>query len=523
MTFTGFFILGSGIVLIAVAILPGIARYLRGGAIRSLRESPNYKYWGFIAIAIGLFSSVVDHGSVNVALPTIAEHFHTDLPTVQWVIIGYALTISATLLPMGRVSDMLGRKEVYLFGSVIYVISAALVGLSQHFTFLILFRIIQGIGAAMTQGTGMAIITQIFPPNERGRAIGLVMTIVGTGQVAGPAIGGGLVSWLGWRAVFFLNVPLVLTGIVATVMVLDSGRVLRAALGRVQGRFDLPGAVLSTGALVTMLLAIMYGHREGWTSGWILTAGASSAVLVTTFIFWELRASSPMLDVRFFRDRTFSFGVAAAFMIFLGSSAIQFLTPFYVQEVLGYSAVEAGLLIVPGAVCMSMLGPICGRLSDTFGWRKFTVGGLISSATGMLLMSTLHESSSVVVVIIGLILTSSGMGTFYSPNTSSVLSAVEPRNYGIISGFLNLIRNSANVSSVAMATAIVTGTMGSLGYEPTLAAVSCGGGAAVCSAFTIGTRNAYLVMASVLLTAASISAFKFQPRQQMVPAPSASD
>ena len=203
MTFTGFFILGAGIALIAASILPGLSRYLRGGAINSLRESPNYKYWGFIAIAIGLFASVVDHGSVNVALPTIAEHFHTDLPTVQWVIIGYALTISATLLPMGRVSDMLGRKEVYLFGSVIYLISAALVGSSQDFAFLILFRIMQGIGGAMTQGTGMAIIMQIFPPNERGRAVGLVMTIVGTGQVAGPAIGGGLVSWLGWRAVFF--------------------------------------------------------------------------------------------------------------------------------------------------------------------------------------------------------------------------------------------------------------------------------------------------------------------------------
>ena len=205
---------------------------------------------------------MVDHGSVNVALPTIAEHFHTDLPTVQWVIIGYALTISATLLPMGRVSDMLGRKEVYLFGSVVYVISAALVGSSQDFAFLILFRIMQGIGGAMTQGTGMAIIMQIFPPNERGRAVGLVMTIVGTGQVAGPAIGGGLVSWLGWRAVFFLNVPLVLIGIIATVMLLDSGRALRAALGVVQGRFDWTGAVLSTGALVTMLLAIMYGHRR---------------------------------------------------------------------------------------------------------------------------------------------------------------------------------------------------------------------------------------------------------------------
>ena len=521
MTFTGLLILASGFVLVTLAILPEATNRIRGGMFQTIKESANYKYWGFGAIAIGTFASVMDHGSVNVALPSIASHFRTDLPTVQWIVIGYALTISALLLPMGRLSDLMGRKEVYLAGSLVYVLGAALVGSSNHFTFLILARIVQGVGAAMTQGTGMAIITSIFPPRERGKAIGLIMTIVGTGAVAGPGVGGLLVTALGWRAVFFVNVPVGIMGIIASMFVLDARRSLQPGTGRQHRTFDWIGAILSTGALVTFLLAIMYGHRVGWTSPFILAAALGFPAQLAGFIWWELRASAPMLDVRFFKDKTFSFGVSAAYFMFLGSSAVLFLTPFYLQKVLGYSPLQAGLMVVPGALCMSILGPLSGRLSDYYGWRKFTVGGLSLSVTGLLILSRLTESSSIALVLPALILHSSGMGVFYSPNTSSVMSAVTQESYGVVSAFLNLIRNAANVASMAVATAIVTATMGFFGYEPSLAAVSCGDGGGVCGAFTFGMRNAYLVMMLLLLTAMAVSAFKFQGVKEMSPVISA--
>ena len=174
----------------------------------SATRSSNYKYLGFGAIAIGSFANVMDHGSTNVALPSIASNFGSDLPTVQWVVIGYLLTISALLLPMGRLADLVGRKEVYITGSLIFVLGAVLAGFSPNLTTLLLSRLLQGVGAAMTQGTGMAIITSMFPSRERGKALGLIMTVVGTGAVAGPAVGGFVVDALDWRWVFFFNAPL---------------------------------------------------------------------------------------------------------------------------------------------------------------------------------------------------------------------------------------------------------------------------------------------------------------------------
>ena len=182
--------------------------------------SPNYKYWAFGAIAVGTFGSVVDHGSVNVALPTIAGRFDTDLPTIQWVVLAFALTITALLLPMGRLADIFGSKKIYVLGSLVFVLGAGLAGASSTLMMLILSRILQGVGAAMTQGTGMAIIISAFPINERGRAIGLIMTVVGSGAVVGPAIGGLLVEAFDWPYVFFINIPLGLLGVGAAMAVL---------------------------------------------------------------------------------------------------------------------------------------------------------------------------------------------------------------------------------------------------------------------------------------------------------------
>ena len=213
-------------------------------ALRIVNQSGSNKYLVFGALAIGLFASVVDHGSVIVALPSVAEHLYIDLPSVQWVVIGFALTISALLLPMGRLADMIGQKRVYILGSIILMVGAAGAGLAPNLATLLLARIFQGVGAAMTQGTGMAIMTSVFPPTERGRAIGLLMTTVGVGAVAGPAIGGAVVDFIHWRAVFFLNIPLGLVGVIATLYVLRRWESERASQGN---SFDWAGAILSHG------------------------------------------------------------------------------------------------------------------------------------------------------------------------------------------------------------------------------------------------------------------------------------
>ena len=261
---------------------------------------------------------------------------------------------------------------------------------------------------------------------------------------------------MNWRYVFFLNIPLGLLGVAASLTLLQGGRGSQDALG---WRFDWVGASLSAAALVAVLLVVSSGHKTGWTSPVILAGAAGVLALMGSFIWWELHTPDPMLDLRLFQRRAFSFGSSAAFLAFLGSSGVMFIMPFYLQGVLGYSPAKAGLVVVPGALCMAALGPLSGRLSDRYGWRWFTVGGLALSVTGLFIFSRVTVDSSLALVLPALVLHSSGTGVFYSPNASSGFSAVGEEQYGVVSGFLTLVRNAANVTSVA------GGHGGSFGYH----------------------------------------------------------
>ena len=471
--------------------------------IASVSQGANYKWWAFGAVAIGTFASVADQVSVNVAMHPIAGYFGTDIPTVQWALLSYTLTISALLLPMGRLADIVGLKRVYIIGSLLFALFALAAGLSGNMGLLIGFRALQGVGAAMTQGTGMAIIVASFPVAERGRAIGLMMGVVSSGAIVGPALGGFLLDWLGWRAVFLVNLPMVGFGVALALAVLTERRA--TGPGEQRPGFDWLGAALSTGAMLLLLLTMTNAYRFGWTSPPILTAFGVFAALLAAFVVWELRTPNPMLNPRFFRGRVFSSGVAAAFLAFMGGIAIFFLMPFYLQGVLEYSPTQTGLALVPGAVCMLFLGPLSGRLSDRYGFRPFTVGGMLCCAGSLAILSRVTADTSLAVVLPALVLQSCGMGLFFSPNASSVLNSVGRESYGVISAFLNLVRNSGNVISIAVSTAIVTATMGGLGYEPSLSAVQAGGAEGVGQAFTAGLRLTYLIMTGVMVVGAGIS------------------
>ncbi len=473
----------------------------------SLAQRPNYKWWVFCTIAIGTFMSVVDHGSVLVALPEIEAHFQSDLPTVQWVVVGYALAISVLLLPMGRLGDIFSRKNVYVAGFIIFVVAAALAGASPNLAMLIAAKVLQGVGSALIQGNGMAMIIATFPGNERGKALGTHLSVVGTGAIIGPALGGFLVDALGWRWVFFINVPVGVVTIVASALLLGHGRSAetQAEIQEGRPRFDWPGAALSGGALLLFLLVVGNGDRIGWTSPPLLAGALGALVLLGAFIWWELRVSSPMLELRLFRRRLVAFGVAAGWISFLGTTAARFMMPFYLQRVLGYTAGEVGLFLVPAALCMTILGPISGTLSDRFGWRKFTMGGLaLSAASCFILATTLTDHSPVVLIVLMLVLQACGTGLFNSPNNNSILSAVERSRYGVISSLTQLVRNSANVTSVALTTTVVVVTMASRGVEPSLDAVT----PEVAGAFVLGLRRAFLMLGVLLSVGIALSYFK---------------
>lgn len=477
--------------------------------MRVFQDAGTRKWLVFGTIAIGTFMSVMDMGSVNVALPTIADHFDSDLPTVQWVTIGHALMISILLLPMARLGDTTDRKRVYMIGLAIFCLGALAAGSAQSIGMLIGAKVFQGIGSAMIQANAMAAVLSVFPGAERGKALGSHLSVVGVGLIFGPALGGALVTGLGWRSVFFFNAPLALVALLASAVVLSSAVLARDKPTGQSARFDWVGAALSGAVLLVFLMVMTNGHRAGWLSPAVITGFVVIGAAIATFIWWELRTEDPMLDLRLFKRRLVAFGVSAGWLSFMGSASMIFVMPFYLQNILGYSAREAGLMLIPGAATLAIMGSVSGRLSDRFGWRLLNMGGLSMSAAGLFSFGIfLDEDTSLGLIIPLMILNSAGVGTFSSPNNSSILSAVPRSRYGVITALTQLMRNSANVTSIALATAVIVVTMASFGFEPRLDAVAETGGDEIAAAFVAGMHRAFFVMGGLVALGVVFSFFK---------------
>ena len=460
-----------------------------------------------LTIAAGTFVSVLDQTGVTLALPIMASDFGATIPYVQWVAFGYILATGSLLLPAGSLSDMIGRKVVYVSGYFVFIVGAGLAGISSDLMAVIAFRFLQGAGAAMIQANGMAILTTTFPGRERGRVIGLFMTMVGMGAIMGPIISGFVVDSLGWRAVFLLGVPLGLISISAASVVLirDTPRV--RGLKRLSTGFDWIGAFLSAGGLVVFLLVMTTAYRIGWASPIAIGGLALSVGLLAAFVYWERIASMPMLDLELFRRKVFALGVSASFFGFLAGNAVFSMMPFYLQGVLDLSPRVVGLFITPAAIGFALAGPLSGPLSDRFGPRRIEFVGLGMLIASLLFLGRLTTDTAPWNVAVAMTMQGLGMGIFYTPNTSSVLSVVERERYGVATAFLNMTRNTASVAGVGMVTSIVTFAMASRGFEPSLDAVAAGGGG-VESAFTAGLRIGFIALGSFNLVSVILTILK---------------
>ncbi len=473
--------------------------------------SNNYKWWVLGAISVGLFVSVLDQTAITLAIPVIADHFQADIPTVQWVLLGYILTTSALMLPMGRLSDLVGRKPIYIGGLTLFLLAAMGAGLAPVLSVVIMFKVLQGVGASMIQANSMAIVTSTFPDTERGKAIGLLMTVVGIGGMSGPVIGGAVVEMLGWRFIFFQGVPLGLLSIAISMMVLRPEENRKTANSSNPQGFDWLGAAFSAIALSGFLLCTTFGQEIGWGSPVILGGFLSVFLLAFVFIRWELKTESPMFPLELFQRRKFSFGVIANFLSFINSTSIFFLMPFYFQKVRLYTPLQTGLFLMATPICFSIIGPIAGRLSDALGAKWFIIGGLLISTSSFFGLSRLTDTTPIVLVVMLLVIGGIGMASFFSPNASAVLSSVERPRYGIATAFLNMLRNTATVTGLALVTTIVTTVMTSHGLEPSLSAVGNEAGGASQIAFTGGLKLAFLAACFLNGLAAFVSIFQWSP------------
>jgi EmrB/QacA subfamily drug resistance transporter len=416
--------------------------------------------------------STLDVSIVNISLPRIMGDLNANLSAIQWVVLAYLLTISSLLLTFGRLADLMGRKRVYIAGFAVFTVGNLLAGLSHSVTELILARALTGVGGAMIQANGTAITAAVFPPEERGKALGLNGTIVAAGLVTGPTIGGVLTDALGWRSVFFVAIPVGLLAIPLAALILQEG-LISSPRGARREPFDWLGALLWAGLLFAFLFALNRGPDIGWSSPVIVTLFAASALLLVAFTLVELRNAYPTIRLSLFRIWGFSAGCTASFSAFVGQQASTFLMPFYLQVALALSARMAGLLMTTVPFAMALVAPVSGRLSDRYGSRALATAGLGILVLGLFLLSRVTTADQGYAPVVGaLTLLGLGAGMFQSPNNSFIFGSVPREHYGVASGFIATMRTAGSSLGITLWGTIVTSQLASHGFKGSLQAAA---------------------------------------------------
>ncbi len=416
-----------------------------------MTRSFDRRWWVLIAIGAGSFMSALDGSVVNTILPILRDYFKSDVATIEWTVTVYLLVLSGLLLTFGRLGDLRGHKTVYGMGFGVFILSSALCGASGSAAALTVFRGFQAIGGAMLASNSPAIVSASFPPEQRGRAFGLVSMMTYLGLTVGPALGGWLTQLLGWRSVFYINVPV---GALALILSLRFIHKEQPAEGG--QRFDLSGAVLFLAALTALLLGLNNGAEWGWTSPAVAGLLGGALVLLAVFLWVEYRSPAPMLDLRLFRVPMFSISTANAVLNYICVYSITFLMPFYLIQGRGLNAAQAGLLLTAQPVIMAISAPISGALSDRLGSRLPGMLGMGLLAAGLFLLSGIGPETALFQVAIWLALAGAGTGTFISPNTSALMGAAPRARQGIASGVQAVARNFGMVVGIGLAGAIFT-------------------------------------------------------------------
>jgi EmrB/QacA subfamily drug resistance transporter len=411
-------------------------------------DQPN-KWAVFLVIAIGVFMATLDSSIVNISLPTIARHFHVGLSgTIEWVVIAYLVVVAGSLLTIGRLADMLGHKRIWTSGLVVFTIASALCGAAPSLASLVGFRALQGLGGALLMAISPAMLLAAFPASERGRALGLNSLIVSLGVSAGPTLGGILTENFSWRSIFYVNVPIGIVGLIATL------RILREPTHRGHGRFDPAGAALLAIGLASLTLGLSFGKEWGWSSGRVVSALAIGAVGLVAMIVIELRVADPVLDLKLFRDRVFASASFTQILSFLALFAVSFLMPFYLEELRGFSTLRSGLLLTPLPLTIAVVAPFSGTLADRIGTRWLAAIGLAIACLGLVLIGSLSAHSPMWRLVGCLVVTGLGQGLFQAPNNSAMLGAVPRTRQGVASGVLATGRTVGQSISVALAGAV---------------------------------------------------------------------
>ena len=398
------------------------------------------------SVGLGLFMVVIDISILNIAMPTLSRTMNASLEEIEWALIAYSIALTGLVPFFGRISDVMGRKRLFLMGLLIFATASFLAGLSPSILWLIAARLLQAVGGALITSNTLAIITDTFPPGKRALAMGVQAIIISGGAAIGPTLGGFLVTHFGWQAVFFVNVPIGIGAALLASLVLptlQSNRTLEP--------IDWIGALTLIGGMSTLLLGLTKGPAWGWSSFPVGVLIISGLVIMSLFVLRELRTRFPLVDLSLFQIREFAAAQMAGLFATMSLSSLTFLLPFYWQGLRGFSAQTAGLLMLPVPLTLMIVSPLSGKASDTFGSRGIATTGMLLIMTGLLMVSQLTETMPVQQVLVRLMVFAAGFGMFIAPNNNSIMSSVPPSKRGVSGGLLGMFRYLGQAVGVTFA------------------------------------------------------------------------
>lgn len=411
-----------------------------------------YRWVVLLIACIGSMMGPLDSTIVSTTLPVISDNLSMSYAEIIWVPTAYLVTIAVLLLSIGRLSDIKGRKWLYISGFGVFVLGSFLCSISSNGTELVLFRVVQGVGAAFIMSTSTALVTDVFPDHERGKALGINAMFIYVGLSMGPPLGGILTGYLGWQSIFWVNIPIgvAVMAFGAWVIVEKEGKGTRKG-------FDISGALVFAIALLAILMLLTLGEEFGWTSLPMLLLLLSFLVSISIFIRIERsKGDEAMLDLKLITEnRLFAMANVSALLNYAAFYGVNFIISFYLQRVLNLSLIQTGLVLLMMPLIMAVLSPISGWMSDRVGSRVLATTGMVLISGGMLLLSALTVNSTVANVMTALIVLGIGMGLFSSPNTSAVMGSVRKDQLGVASGTISTMRTVGQSLSLAIMGAVI--------------------------------------------------------------------
>jgi EmrB/QacA subfamily drug resistance transporter len=412
----------------------------------------NRRWWTLGAMCFALFMIMLDNTVVNVALPSIQRDLGASLSSLEWTINGYTLAFAVILATGGRLGDIFGRRRVFLIGVTLFTISSATAGLAAGATSLVASRVAQGVGAALMMPATLSIVTNAFPPHERGKAIGTWAGVSALALAIGPVLGGLLTEHVSWRAIFYINLPVGVAAVLASLFAVRESR--DETVGR---QVDIAGVVALTVALTALVLALIEGNSWGWGSLAIVSLLAGAVLMIGVFVLVELRVAAPMVEFRLFASRNFIGANLVALVVTFAMLGQFFFIALYMQDILLYSPLEAGLRFLPATLMIVAFAPLAGRLTDRVGPRWLIAGGLLSVAGALYWLTTVDVGTTYGSIWPSFTLMGLGMAFVMSPMSTAAMNAVAEAKAGIASGILSMNRMIGGSLGVAAMGAVFQG------------------------------------------------------------------